>query len=94
MDERKLLKEWRWLHGMSQRELAFKAGISHVSLHKFETGKYRPDKEAAVKLEVATDGCIRAEKLMDLDGLRRALSGSRGVPGASPGAPCDGRDPS
>lgn len=77
MDARRLLTAWRWLHGMSQRELAFKAGISHVSLHKFETGKHRPDKEAAVKLELATEGMIRAEELMDLDGLRAQLRGAR-----------------
>jgi putative molybdopterin biosynthesis protein len=50
MDREADLKHFRVIHGLSQSELARRAGISRQALNAIETGVYQPGVQVAIKL--------------------------------------------
>lgn len=49
----------RVARGLSQRELARRAGVPHATLARIETGKYTPPADAIRKLDAAIHGARR-----------------------------------
>lgn len=64
-DERKMLPAWRWLHGISQAELARRVGVSGFTMSVIESGQNYAGAEVALRIEEATGGAVRAEWLMN-----------------------------
>lgn len=57
------IQEFRERHGLSQRALADMVGRSQGAIGHWELGRWRPDAESCIRLEVASRGEILAADL-------------------------------
>jgi putative transcriptional regulator len=58
------IKVYRAMHDLTQKDLAFKVGVTRKTINTIETGKFVPSTILAIKLARAFE--IRVEELFDL----------------------------